>query len=276
MMNFIYPIIALGAIGGIFGLILQYASTVFYVEEDARVLAVNDALPGANCGACGFPGCMGLAEAIVDGAPVNSCPVGGQETADAVAEIMGVGSAAVDKKVAVVLCQGDCDKAKSKFDFIGVHDCRSMDMYYEGHKECSAGCLGGGTCYDVCPFDAIRMVNGLAVIDKEKCTACNKCIEVCPKNVIKLVPYAAETIVKCNTHDKAKDVRNNCTIGCIGCKICEKNCPTDAIHVDNFLAEITYDKCIDCGICYEKCPTKCITAEYKNKANVEEKKEEAV
>ncbi len=267
METFAMPILALGLIGGVFGIILQFASTVFYVEEDIRVVEVDEALPGANCGACGFPGCNGLANAIVAGeAPVNACPVGGQPTADAVARIMGVDSAAVSKNVAVVICQGDCDKAVDKFQFDDVQDCRTRNMYYEGNKECSYGCLGGGTCYDVCDYDAIRMVNGIAVIDKDKCTACNRCIEVCPKHVIEMVPYEAETVIKCNSNDGGKDVKNACSIGCIGCRICVKSCPENTITFSDKLAKIDYTGCVQCGVCVEKCPTKCISAEYEDSA----------
>lgn len=266
---FLIPIVALGLIGGLFGVILQFASTVFYVEEDERVTAVDEALPGANCGACGYPGCNGLANAIVAGeAPVNACPVGGQPTADAVATIMGVDSANVQRKTAVVLCQGDCDKAKDKFEFQGITDCRTMNMYYEGNKECSYGCLGGGTCFDVCEFGAIEMVNGIAVIDKDKCTACNRCVEVCPKHVIDMVPYEAQTIVKCNSNDGGKKVKNACSIGCIGCRLCVKSCPEQTIGFEDKLAKIDYSGCVQCGVCVEKCPTKCITAEYE--VNTEE------
>lgn len=266
MGTFIIPIIALGAIGGLFGLILQFASTVFYVEEDPRVLAVADALPGANCGACGFPGCAGLANAIVAGdAPVTGCPVGGQPTADKVAEIMGVNAGVMDKNVAVVKCQGDCDNANSKFEFIGISDCRTMNLYYEGNKSCSAGCMGGGTCKDVCAYGAIEMINGIAHINKDKCTACNKCIEICPKHLIELVPCSAQTVVKCNSHEGGKQVKENCSVGCIGCRLCVKSCPEQTITFDNKLAKIDYSGCVNCGVCVEKCPTNAIFAEYELK-----------
>lgn len=257
-------VIALGALGGIFGLALQFASQVFYVEEDERVVAVEDALPGVNCGACGFPGCSGLANAIVeDGAPVNACPVGGQEVADKISEIMGVDAGSLDKKVARVLCGGDCDMASNKFDFVGVEDCRSRALYYEGNKSCEYGCLGGGTCQKVCEFGAIEMVNGLPVIDKDKCVSCDACINACPKNIIEYVPYDALTVIECFSNDKGKDVRQNCDIGCIGCRICVKSCPEEAIEFKDNLAFIDYDKCTQCGTCVEKCPTKCIKAEYE-------------
>lgn len=259
MENILYPILVLGGFGLLFGVLLSIASVVFKVEVDPKITEVLDALPGANCGACGFPGCAGLATAIAEGrAPVNACPIGGQKVADNVAEIMGLNSEAVAKNVAVVLCQGTKEKAKDKYVYDGIEDCRYQAELADGCKSCSYGCLGCGTCYDVCQFDAIRMIDGIAVIDKEKCTACMKCIDICPKKIIELVPYDNEYIVKCKSEDSGKVVRSNCSIGCIGCKICVKNCPTEAFSFENNLAKINYDKCINCGICEEKCPTKCI------------------
>ncbi|MBC8590831.1 RnfABCDGE type electron transport complex subunit B [Wansuia hejianensis] len=259
MENMILPVSVLGGLGLLFGVLLSVASKVFAVEVDPKISAVLDALPGANCGACGFPGCEGLATAIAEGkAPVNSCPIGGQKVADNVADIMGLNAGNMERKVAVVLCQGSKEKAKDKYKYEGIQDCRIQGQLADGCKYCNYGCSGCGTCFDVCDFDAIRMVDGVAVIDKEKCTACMKCIKVCPKHIIELVPYDNEYIVKCKSEDKGKEVRGNCSIGCIGCKICVKNCPVDAFTFENNLAKINYDKCTNCGICQEKCPTKCI------------------
>lgn len=265
----IKPVLVTGGLGLLFGVLLSIASKVFAVEIDPKIGAVLDALPGANCGACGHPSCEGLAEAIATGnAPVNSCPIGGQKVADNVADIMGLQASNVERKVAVVLCQGDDEKANIKYDYQGIEDCRVQMQVADGCKSCTYGCLGCGTCYDVCPFDAIDMVDGIAVINKDKCTACMKCIDICPKNIIELVPYDNDYIVKCESEDKGKVVRKNCSIGCIGCKICVKNCPVDAIGFENNLAKIDYDKCINCGICEKKCPTKCISM-HENKVVVE-------
>lgn len=253
------PVLLLGILGLLFGIILSIASKVFAVEMDPKVEAVLKALPGANCGACGFPGCGGLAEAIAAGdAPVASCPVGGAESAEKISGIMGVDAGDMEKMVAVVLCQGDCDKAENKYIYDGIADCRAEATIQSGSKKCTHGCLGCGTCYDVCSFGAISIVNGVAVIDKEKCTSCNQCVEACPKNIIELVPYTQEYIVMCASTDKGKDVRGYCTTGCIGCQLCVKNCPKEAITFENNLAKIDYEKCINCSICAGKCPTKAI------------------
>ena len=191
---------------------------------------------------------------------------------------MGVNAGNVDRNVAVVHCQGDCNKAKNKYDYNDLVDCRLIADYQQGAKACNFGCCGGGTCVSVCEFDAIHMVNGVAVVDKEKCVACMKCINICPKKIISLRPYKSKTVVECKSLDSGKVVRTNCSIGCIGCGICEKNCPKDAIHVENNLASIDYDKCINCGICVSKCPTGAIYCEYperveKMKQKEKEKKE---
>lgn len=256
MENMIKPILVLGLLGGLFGVLLSLASKVFAVKVDPKITQVLDALPGANCGACGFPGCEGLATAIAKGeAAVNSCPIGGQPTADVIASIMGADAGEMVKEVAVVKCKGTSENAKDKYEYDGIEDCRIQTFLADGCKACSYGCVGCGTCVNVCMFDAIHIVDGVAVVDREKCTACNKCVEICPKHLIELVPYSNKFIVTCNSNDKGKDVRANCSVGCIGCQICVKNCPREAIDFDNFLAKIDPDKCINCSICAQKCPT---------------------
>ena len=258
-MGILEPVTILGGLGLLFGAGLSVASKIFEVETNPKADEVRKVLPGANCGACGYPGCDGLANAIADGkAPVNACSVGGQAVADKVADIMGVNPTETIRKVAVVLCQGDCHKSKDKYIYNGIKDCRAQNILSGGSKSCAYGCLGCGTCKDVCEFGAIQIINGIAVIDKEKCTSCGKCIDVCPKSIIELVPYEQEVIVKCKSNDNGKVVRGNCSIGCIGCQMCVKNCPEDAFNFENFLAKIDYEKCTNCGICVEKCPTKAI------------------
>lgn len=264
MSSIITPIIILGIIGALFGVILSIASKVFAVEVDPKVIAVRNALPGANCGACGFPGCDGLADAIARGeAPVTGCVIGGAQVAAAVADVMGVNAGNVERQVAVVKCQGTCEAAKDKYEYKGLVDCRLIADFQKGSKACSYGCLGGGTCTTVCDYDAIHITDGkIAEVDKEKCVACMKCIKICPKNIIGLMPYKQKTEVKCFSKDAGKEVRTYCSNGCIGCGICEKKCPKDAIHVTDNLAAIDYTKCINCGICVANCPTGAIFCEY--------------
>lgn len=251
---------SLGAMGLIFGAGLALASKKFAVVIDPRVIEVREAVPGANCGACGYPGCDGFANAVVKGiAPVNGCPVGGASVATHIAQIMGLDAGTSVKKVAKVKCEGHDENCGNRYDYDGFDSCVAANMLNGGPKKCLYGCMGLGSCVQVCPFDAIFInASGLAEVDPEKCTSCNKCVEICPKAVISLVPYEQLTIVACNNKEKGPMVKKNCSVACIACGICEKNCPHDAIHVINNLAEIDYDKCTNCMICVEKCPTKAI------------------
>lgn len=249
-----------GAVGAFIGLFLGWAGIQFKVEVDEKEEAVLNALPGNNCGGCGFAGCSGLAAAIVkDGAAVNSCPVGGDPVAKKIGEIMGVSVESTERMVAYVQCHGDCEKANYDYEYYGVEDCRMLKFVPNGGpKSCNSGCLGFGSCVKACSFDAIHIVNGIAVVDRNKCKACGKCVEICPKNLIDLIPYRAREIVACSSVDKGPITMKACSAGCVGCGICVKNCPQGAIKVENFNATIDYDKCIGCGICVEKCPKKTI------------------
>lgn len=252
--------VVVGAVGIFVGLFLGIAGIRFKVKVDEKEEAVLAALPGNNCGGCGFAGCSGLASAIAKGeAPVNACPVGGEPVGKKIAEIMGVEAESSVKKVAFVACQGDCDKAKKDYDYYGIEDCRMMSFVPGGGpKSCNCGCLGFGTCTKVCPFDAIHVVNGVAVVDRDACKACGKCIEVCPKKLISLVPYDAKLAVACSSADKGPVTMKACEVGCIGCGICVKNCPAQAVTVADFHASIDQEKCTGCGICADKCPKKAI------------------
>lgn len=260
-MRIVESVILIGGIGIFIGLFLGIAGIIFRVEVNEKEDAVLNALPGNNCGGCGYPGCAGLAAAIANGeAPVNACPVGGDVVGKKVAEIMGVESKETVHKVAFVHCKGDCDKTHSDYEYTGIEDC-SMLSYVPngGPKSCNYGCLGFGACVKACLFDAIHIENGIAIVDKEACKACGKCITACPKNLISFVPYKAKQIVACSSADRGPITTKACTIGCIACGICVKNCPADAIVVKDFHAIIDQEKCTGCGICAEKCPKKTIT-----------------
>lgn len=259
-------LIAAAVVGGtglLIGLFLGVFGEKFKVEVDEKEIAVREALPGNNCGGCGYAGCDGLAAAIAKGeAPVSGCPVGGEPVAKAIGEIMGVSADSGVKMVAFVKCGGDCEKAKEVYDYYGIEECTAMEFVpNQGSKGCNYGCMGYGSCVKACPFDAIHIVDGIAVVDKEKCKACGKCVAVCPRNVIELVPYDFEFLVKCNSNDKGKDVMQNCSVGCIGCQICVKNCPIDAMEFENNLAHIDTERCVQCGVCERMCPKKVITSD---------------
>ena len=248
--------IVVGGTGLFIGVFLGISGKKFAVEVDEKEVAVRECLPGNNCGGCGFPGCDGLAAAIAKGeAPVGSCPVGGTPVANKIAVIMGQEVQETDRKVAFVKCQGTCEKAKRQFTYTGVQDCSMMGFVPGGGpKQCNFGCRGYGNCVDTCPFDAIHIVNGVAVVDKESCKACGKCVSACPKHLIELIPYEQQVKVVCNNGDKGKAVMGACDVGCIGCKKCVKTCEHEAITVEGNIAHIDYSKCTNCGKCQEACP----------------------
>ena len=250
-----------GIVALLLGLFLGVAGEKFKVEVDPNEEAICGVLPGNNCGGCGYAGCSGLAAAIAKGeAPVNQCPVGGEPVANQIAAIMGVEAEAGVKQVAFVKCAGTCYVAEVDYEYTGIEDCAAMAFVPNGGaKACKYGCLGYGSCVKACPFDAIHVEDGLAIVDKDKCKACGKCIAACPKNLIELVPYDAKHVVQCSSKDKGKAVMDACSVGCIGCQLCVKNCPSGAVTVENNIAHIDQDKCTGCGICAEKCPKKIIT-----------------
>ncbi len=253
--------VVIAVIAILVGLLLGKASEIFKVEVDEKQIAVRECLPGNNCGACGFPGCDGLAAAIAKGdAPTNACPVGGDAVAEKIAGIMGGEAGKSEKMVACVKCKGDCEKAIDVYEYVGPKTCNfATNSPNNGPKGCNFGCLGYGECKAVCEFDAISIVDGIAVIDRDKCKACGKCIAACPRHIISMVPYSKEHIIMCNSKDKGLDVKKVCAAGCIGCTMCARNCPQNAIDMVGNLPVIDYEKCDSCGTCASKCPAKTIS-----------------
>ena len=259
--NILLAVAIIGGVGLFIGLFLGFASRKFHVYKDEREEEVLAALPGNNCGGCGYAGCANLAEAIVKGeAPADACPVGGEAVAKDVASIMGIDAGSSIRMTAFVKCGGTKEKVKTDYEYFGVQSCKMAAFVPNGGpRACKFGCLGYGDCVKVCPFDAIHIVDGIAVVDSDACKACNKCVLECPKNIIELVPYESKQVVKCSSQDKGPVVMKICEVGCIACGICKKVCPVDAVTVENFIAYIDQEKCIQCGACSEKCPKKVIT-----------------
>lgn len=260
MTGIIIAAAVVGITGIVIGILLGIAGDKFKVEVDQKEIDVRSELPGNNCGGCGFAGCDGLAAAIAKGeAPVNACPVGGEPVASKIAAIMGAEVGESTRMTAFVKCAGDCNKAKENYYYSGVKECTQMPFTPNGgSKACTFGCMGYGSCVKACDFDAIHIVDGIAVVDKEKCKACGKCVATCPRNLIEIIPYEAPVTVQCASKDKGKDVMSVCSTGCIGCMLCTKQCEFGAITVENNVAHIDYEKCTGCGKCAEKCPKKII------------------
>jgi electron transport complex protein RnfB len=247
-------IIVMGVLGIAFGLGLAYASKRFEVHVDPREEKVLDALPGANCGTCGFPGCAAYAHAVV--AQPNLCIPGGVDTAELLAAIMGVAAEATEPKKAVCYCRRT--NVKKVYEYGGIDDCRAAAMLHGGAYECYWACLGLGTCARMCPFGAIAMVDGLPEVDEEKCTGCGLCETACPHNLMKVLPVSYTTHICCQNRDKGKVANKLCKASCIGCGKCVKTCSQGAIQIIDNLAQIDYAKCTSCKECIEVCPHGCI------------------
>ncbi len=254
LLNILLALLTIGLLGLLFGAVLAYAAKVFAVPKDRRIDDIIEVLPGANCGGCGYAGCANFAKALIEGTgDVSGCPVGGAEITDKIAEILGIQTKKNVRMTALVRCSGG-NRAGRKYEYAGETDCLAASLVAGGPLECKYGCLGFGTCVKACQFGAISIQDGVAVVDHEKCTGCLKCVKACPRGIIVPVPYTADVNVLCSSHDKGGVLRKICEAGCLGCKICVNTCKYDAIHVEDNLAVIDYDKCITCGECAEKCP----------------------
>ncbi|MCR4438378.1 MAG: RnfABCDGE type electron transport complex subunit B [bacterium] len=252
--------LGLGALGALFGGGLAYAAKKFAVKVDPKVEAVQAVLGGANCGACGFPGCAAFAEAVVAGvAPYEGCIPGGADCARQIAAIMGgeVGELK-EAPVAVVCCQGGRAEAGDRFIYQGYEDCEAAQLIAGGAKACIYGCLGFGTCVRACPFDAMAMNgNGLPVVFEDKCTGCGKCVKACPRGIMQLIPRSQRIYIACRSQDRGKQVKEVCTVGCTGCTLCAnpKTTSSGSIRMNGFLPEIVNPTADDLEQAFAKCPT---------------------
>lgn len=271
----LYSIITLGAISAISAVVLFIVARKFKVYEDPRIDEVAEILPGANCGGCGYPGCRGLAEALVKASENGDisglfCPAGGNDTMANVGKYLGLEVAASDPKIAVVRCGGTKNKAPQKVIFDGPSKCAVANTITSGENGCPFGCLGLGDCVAACDFGAIYIdkETGLPVVDEEKCVSCGACVKACPRGIIEIRPKGRKdrrVSVFCMNREKGAVAMKNCKAACIGCGKCASACPekVQAITVTNFLAYIDPKKCIACGKCVQECPTGAIKASFE-------------
>ncbi|MBT9157366.1 MAG: Electron transport complex subunit RsxB [Firmicutes bacterium] len=261
MRSVIIALASLGTLGLIFGAGLAIAAKKFAVPTDPLYDEVLGALPGVNCGGCGYPGCAAYAAAVARGeVGINLCPVGGNDLLVNLAKIMKLEPAAtLERQVATPYCDGGAQEAGTRFLYAGILDCVVANAMSGGDKDCQYGCLGYGSCVKMCVFGAISMdENRIPVVNEAKCTACGMCVKGCPKHIFALRPSSMQVHIRCRSHDKGKDVRKKCSVGCIACGLCVRACPVKAITMENNLAVIDYTLCTNCGLCIEKCPMKTI------------------
>ena len=251
-------ILLLLVLGLTLGLVIGLVVKAFGVEPDERVEAIEGLLPGANCGACGFAGCSEFARHLAAGeAQPTSCPGAKPEAVARIAEILGVAAGKRTKMVAVVRCGGDDTQAVQAALYNGIADCKDAVQVAGGAKGCIYGCLGLGTCARACPFGAIEMANGLAVVHPDLCTGCGKCVAACPRNLIELVPADAPIHVFCNSPEKGAAKRAVCKAACIGCRKCIKEAPEGSMEMKGFLAHANYGNPPPADVA-AVCPTKCL------------------
>jgi electron transport complex protein RnfB len=256
-------VLTLFALGFVSAGLLAVASKVLYVEEDPRIEVVTDALPGANCGGCGFAGCEAYAIAVLNDPdmPPDKCCAAGPEVSIRVAELTGKAAGDADPQVMFRRCLKMEGNVAKKYDYAGVMTCASAKLLDGGPNACSYSCMGFGDCVRACPFGAMWLEDGMVRISPSKCTGCGNCAKACPNGILELVSRRARVMIFCSTQDKGKAVRDACELGCISCGVCIKQCPAQCISEEGNRIVIDHKACLDygpsCGeICVEKCPRK--------------------
>jgi len=273
----VLAIIVVSVIGCLLGVIIGFAAKAFAVDTDPRIEEVSEMLPGANCGGCGFAGCADFAKAVVLGdATPDACPVAAEGDVSKIAKYLGIDAGGKEKIIAVVLCGGNNTNAKQAAKYNGVSDCKSASLIAGGAKGCSAGCLGYASCARACPFGAIEMRDGLAVVHPDLCVGCAKCVDTCPKALIKLVPASAEVHVFCSSKAKGAAKKKVCNVPCIGCRKCVKASEENQMLIDGFLIQTNYENAPGQEIIEAAaCPTGCLLSSEGLIKSISTKKEEA-
>lgn len=256
MYSILIAIAVVSIVGLIAAVLLALASHFLSVKEDETYVKVRQALPGVNCGACGYTGCDEYAKAIVnDGAEINLCIPGADSASAEIAKITGKEFEDVVEMIANVRCNGTCEATTKIAQYDGINTCSGASMIYGGPNSCRFGCIGCGDCVGVCPNNAIYLADGIAHVFEQKCIGCGLCAKKCPKGIIEIIPQVAVSVIKCSNKDKGAVARKACKKACIACKKCENSCPTSAITVIDNLAHIDYNKCGYCENCSKVCPT---------------------
>ena len=280
MTGILTAVLVLSLLGAAFGLLLIGAGKIFEMPSNPIRDQVRSALPGANCGGCGYAGCDALADAIAAGkAPVSTCPVGGVAVAAQIAQIMGVDVAPQQQRmVATVVCQGSLDRCKTKFTYHGIQDCRAAALVNDGNRACKYACLGLGTCVRTCQFDAIHIDphTGIAKVNPDRCQSCGACVKACPKQVLSLQPETLPVRLLCRAAEEGFLVSDNCKIGCVGCELCKAACKFGAVTIVNHLPVIDREKCTGCMMCAEACPNGALWGDFDNRMIAEINRDKCV
>ncbi|NLM19284.1 MAG: RnfABCDGE type electron transport complex subunit B [Clostridiaceae bacterium] len=265
MTDILFASLIIGVAGIILGIILAVFSKLMTVEVEEKEEKIRAMLPSANCGACGYTGCDGYAQALASGDEKNItlCKPGGQHTVDQISAYLGIKADKIIKTTAVVMCQGNSHHTQKRANYTGPKSCQMATLVAGGDALCGYGCLGYGDCVSACKFDALHIIDGVAFVDPTKCTSCMECIKICPRNIIQLMPLErAYSIVFCQNEDRGPVANKVCQVSCIACRRCLNACPENCITINNNRAVIDYEKCTNCGACQQVCPHQCILSLY--------------
>lgn len=234
----------LAGVGLVFAILIALAYRKLRVYEDPRIDVVTAMLPGANCGACGFPGCRGFAEQAVAGKvkPAN-CNVINDEGAAAIAKYLGVDVGEANRRVARLLCAGGTNVAAQQAEYRGLPTCAAAAAVAGGGKACAWGCIGYGDCAVSCDFGAITMLpNGLPQVDLALCTACGDCVDACPKGLFQILPLDQKLLVQCRSLIEGDEALEACRVACTTCSKCVLDAAPGVVSIESGVAVVNYEK----------------------------------